>query len=100
MVVQYETSMEKVSRYKQGYHKTIRVAISPLLADTILPSILREYTKNYPTVEMSIQVLESNQISAVIKNGQVDLGLSCLPGSYEDQLETDFVQFVSNYHFS
>lgn len=81
MVVQYEASMEKVSRYQQGYHKTIRVAISPLLADTILPSILREYTKNYPNVEMSIQVLESNQISAVIENGHVDIGLSCIPGS-------------------
>lgn len=82
MVVQYETSIEKVSRYQQGYHKTIRVAISPLLADTILPSILREYTRKYPRVEMSIQVLESNLISTVIENGQLDIGLSCLPGSH------------------
>lgn len=81
MIVQYETSMEKVNRYQQGYHKTIRVAISLLLADTILPSILREYTRNYPNVEMSIQVLESNQISSVIENGQIDIGLSCMPGS-------------------
>ncbi|ASN05572.1 LysR family transcriptional regulator [Virgibacillus necropolis] len=81
MVLQYESSMEKVNRFQQGYHKTIRVAISPLLADTILPSILREYTKRYPNVEMSIQVLESNQISTVIDNGQVDIGLSCLPGT-------------------
>ncbi|WP_404452775.1 LysR family transcriptional regulator [Virgibacillus necropolis] len=81
LVAQYEKSIKKVIRYQQGYHKTIRIAISPLLADTILPSILREYTRNYPSVEMSIQVLESNQISTVIEKGEVDIGLSCLKGS-------------------
>ncbi|ASK63403.1 LysR family transcriptional regulator [Virgibacillus phasianinus] len=81
MVSHYEKSMDKVNRFQQGYHETIRVAIAPLLADTILPSIFRAYTKDFPHVEMSIQVLESNQISTVIENGQVDIGLSCLPGS-------------------
>lgn len=81
IIAQYEMSMEKVSHFQQGYHKTIRVAISPLLADTILPSILHAYTRNFPNVKMSIHVLESNQISTMIENSQVDIGLSCLPGS-------------------
>ncbi|WP_430785675.1 LysR family transcriptional regulator [Virgibacillus flavescens] len=81
LVQQYEQSLEKLNRFKQGYHKIIRIAISPLLADTLFPSILREYTKKFPNVEMVIEVLESDQISSRIENGDVDIGISCLPGS-------------------
>lgn len=76
----YEDSLVKLNRFKQGFDKTVRIAISPLLADTILPSILREFTNRYPTVELAIQVLESNQISNMIEKGKVDIGISCLPG--------------------
>lgn len=81
LVVHYEGTIEKLNRFKQGFHKTIRIAISPLLADTILPSILREFTRKFPSIEMSIKVLESNKISSLIQKGEVDIGLSCLPGS-------------------
>ncbi|MFD1040031.1 LysR family transcriptional regulator [Virgibacillus byunsanensis] len=78
---QYDNSMASINRYKHGFHKTIRVAISPLLAETILPSILSKYTKYFPNVELSIQVLESKDISEVIESGEVDIGLSCMSGS-------------------
>ncbi|SFA74985.1 LysR family transcriptional regulator, repressor for citA [Lentibacillus halodurans] len=78
---QYEKSLSQINRYRQGYDKTIRIAISPLLADTILPSVLRAYTKQHPNVEISIQVLESRQISDDVESGNVDIGLSCLRGN-------------------
>ena len=81
MISRYNESMETIKRYKQGYHQTIRIALSPMFADTILPSILREYTKRFPRVELSIQVIESVDISRLIENGEVDIGLSCIPGS-------------------
>ncbi|WP_106497472.1 LysR family transcriptional regulator [Lentibacillus sp. Marseille-P4043] len=80
IIAQYNKSINTINRFQQGYYKTIRVAISALLADTILPSILRQYTERYPHVELSIQVLESEQISNVVFSGEVDIGLSCLPG--------------------
>src|SRR5699024_8413785 len=80
MLAQYEKSLEHINRFRQGYDQSISVAISPLLADTILPSVLRAYTKQFPNVELSIQVLESYEIAPVVANGRVDIGLSCLPG--------------------
>ncbi len=80
IIGQFDRSMKTVNRFQQGFHKSIRIAISALLADTILPSILRKYTEQYPEVELSIQVLESEQISHLVKHGNVDIGLSCLPG--------------------
>ncbi len=80
IVAQSERSLSQISKFQQGFNKTMRIAISPLLADTILPSILRAYTKQYPHVELSIQVLESKEIDTVVEEGSVDVGLSCLPG--------------------
>lgn len=80
IVAQSERSLSQISKFQQGFNKTMRIAISPLLADTILPSILRAYTKQYPHVELSIQVLESKEIASVVEEGSVDVGLSCLPG--------------------
>ncbi|WP_342728800.1 LysR family transcriptional regulator [Virgibacillus subterraneus] len=80
IVAQSERSLSQISKFQQGFNKTIRIAISPLLADTILPSTLREYKKQYPHVELSIKVLESKEIAAVVEDGSVDVGLSCLPG--------------------
>ncbi|MEC5422534.1 LysR family transcriptional regulator [Virgibacillus sp. C22-A2] len=80
MMLQFDKSIEAVTRFKQGFSKTVRIAISPMLADTILPSILREFIKKFPTIELSIRVLESNEISEVIEKGEVDIGLSCMEG--------------------
>lgn len=80
IVSQYEDSLTIVNRYKQGYHKTLRIAISPMFADTILPSILRQYIKQHPNVEVAIKVIESKEISTAIEQGEVDIGLSCMPG--------------------
>lgn len=81
IIAQYEKSIHKINQFKQGFHKHILIAISPLLADTILPTVLQRYMSIHPNVEFTIQVMESNEISQHIENGAVDIGLSCLPGS-------------------
>ncbi|WP_042145515.1 LysR family transcriptional regulator [Paucisalibacillus sp. EB02] len=78
---QYENSLHRVNQFKQGFNKLLRIAISPMLADTILPTVLHNYMIANPNVEFTIQVMESKEISEQIENGMVDFGLSCLPGS-------------------
>lgn len=80
IIAQYDKSIATINRYKQGYNQTIRIAISPMFTDTILPGILREYTTHFPHVELSIRVLESVEIAELIERGEVDIGLSCMPG--------------------
>ncbi|WP_047985250.1 LysR family transcriptional regulator [Ornithinibacillus californiensis] len=81
IISQYDKSVHRMNQFKQGFHKLIRVAISPLLADTILPSVLHRYMTSNPTVELTIQVMESTEISHCIEMGHADIGLSCLPGT-------------------
>ncbi|SHF54804.1 substrate-binding domain-containing protein [Ornithinibacillus halophilus] len=73
--------MNRLNRFKQGYHKTLRLAISPILSDTILPAIINKYIEENPRVELTIHVMESTEISSKIESGEVDIGLSCIPGS-------------------
>ena len=78
---QYETSIHRMNQFQQGFNKLVRIAISPMLADTILPTVLHNYMVSHPNVELTIQVMESKEITEQIENGIVDIGLSCLPGS-------------------
>ncbi|MUK90702.1 LysR family transcriptional regulator [Ornithinibacillus sp. L9] len=80
IISQYNNSLEVVNRFKQGFHKTIRLAISPLLAETVLPTVIHKYIQANPHVELSITVKESIDIPHLLQSGEIDLGLSCMPG--------------------
>ena len=79
LVELYENSLSELQTFKQGYQHRLTIAISPLIADTILPSVLKKFLKAYPEVEINIRVTESTYIEELLLNNEVDLGISCLP---------------------
>lgn len=74
----YEDGMTDLDRFRQGYSQTLTLAMSPLIAESIMPYVLKRYMSLHPEIEISVQVLDSKQIADVVKNGEVDLGLSRL----------------------
>ncbi|NPC92010.1 LysR family transcriptional regulator [Bacillus sp. WMMC1349] len=74
----YESSMAELHRIRQGYAQTLNLAVSPLIADTILPFVLKKYTSLHPDSEIKVKIAESSQIAPHISNGTADVGLSCL----------------------
>lgn len=92
---QLEQSVESVHSFAQGYRKKWVLAISPLMAETVLPYLLKSFTKHHPDLELVIRVEESEKIEALVEAGEVDAGISAMqPKSrllhsetvYEDQL--------------
>ncbi|MBM6616536.1 LysR family transcriptional regulator [Bacillus suaedaesalsae] len=79
----YEEGLEDLSAYTQGYSTKFTIAISPLIADTILPFVLKTYLNQHPEVEISVKIIESVDIEAAVLKEEVDIGLSCLPGNHE-----------------
>ena len=77
----YQSGLEDLNSFSQGYSTKLTLAISPLIADTILPYVLKSYTKQHPEVEISIKIIESNDIEQAVLREEVDLGLSCLNSS-------------------
>jgi len=72
-------TVQSVQALAQGFTRKWTLAISPLLAETILPSLLRQFLKAHPTMEVQIRVEESSLIEGLVKSGEVDFGLSAMP---------------------
>jgi LysR family transcriptional regulator, repressor for citA len=74
----YQGGLEDIQSFSQGYSTKFSIAISPLIADTILPYVLKSYTNKHPEVEISVKIIESEDIEQAVLKEEVDIGLSCL----------------------
>ncbi|NRD77916.1 LysR family transcriptional regulator [Bacillus sp. BRMEA1] len=78
----YQSGLEDLNSFSQGYSSKLSIAISPLIAETVLPFVLKSYTMQYPEVEISVQIIESIYIEQAVLKEEVDIGLSCLSSSH------------------
>ncbi len=84
LVERMEQSVNRIHTYAQGFRKIWTIAISPLMAETILPYILRTFMESHPDVEISIRVEESVNIEQLVENGDVHLGISALDAKFKN----------------
>lgn len=91
----FELSVDRLHAFTEGYTQKWTIAISPLMAETILPYILRSFMDKHPNLEVSIRVEESSSIEDLVWNGEVHIGISSLEATrksiqsielYEDPL--------------
>lgn len=75
---QLEQSVESVHAFAQGYRRKWVLAISPLMAETVLPYLLKAFTRHHPDLELVIRVEDSEKIEALVEAGEVAAGLSAL----------------------
>lgn len=80
----YKSGLEDLQSFSQGYNAKLTIAISPLIADTILPYVLKKYMKEYPMIEIDVRVIESVHVEEAIMKEEVDIGLSCLPSKFNN----------------
>lgn len=81
---QLDASVEELHSFAQGYRKKWILAISPLMAETILPYVLKSFIADHPEVELVIRVEESEDIEALVESEQVSAGISALPPTGRD----------------
>ncbi|MDQ0272833.1 LysR family transcriptional regulator [Cytobacillus purgationiresistens] len=95
----YQKGKEDLQSFSQGYTASLSLAISPLIADTVLPFVLKRYMTEHPNVEVSVKVLESTEIEKAVLNEEIDLGLSSLsttdPDLQCEVLFTDEVKLIA-----
>lgn len=53
-----------------------------------LPSVLRQYTKTFPDVELDIQFMDSEEACRAVENGELELAVVTLPLRPLDMLQT------------
>ncbi|WP_349291348.1 LysR family transcriptional regulator [Planococcus beigongshangi] len=75
---QLEKSVESVHAFAQGYRRKWVLAISPLMAETVLPYLLKAFTSHHPDLELVIRVEDSEKIEALVEKGEVAAGISAM----------------------
>jgi len=73
-----DDSVNRMHAFAQGYRRMWTIAISPLMAETILPYFLRAFIEKHADVELTIRVEESEMIERLVDSGEVQLGISAL----------------------
>lgn len=76
---QLDESVQGLHAFAQGYRKKWTLAISPLMAETVLPYVLKSFTRDHPDIELDIRIEESEHIEELVESGEVSAALSALP---------------------
>jgi LysR family transcriptional repressor of citA len=76
ILTSYDEGTHELSAWYQGYKRTLTIAVSPILAASVLPYIISQFMKRHPDVEVIVQVKESKDIGEMIEKGEAGLGLS------------------------
>ncbi|WP_455662614.1 LysR family transcriptional regulator [Pradoshia sp.] len=96
-----EKGMEDMQSFHQRYMAKLTIAISPLIADTILPYVLKKYMIKHPQMEVAVRVTDSVDIEQEVYKDQVDIGLSCLMPLHSElvceELYTDQVALIARH---
>lgn len=84
LIEDWQKGMEDLLAWRQGYHECLQLAVSPIIARTSLPNLIHRFTKKYSEVDVSIRIVESEDIGPMVQSGKADIGLSRLiPGEFQ-----------------
>jgi len=78
-----ETELGEMSKTIQG---SLRIGASSIPGQYILPFVLGEFKRNYPDVDLGVEIGDTGQITRLVLENKVDLGLVGNPAK-ERQLE-------------
>ncbi|MGM9987571.1 MAG: LysR family transcriptional regulator [Bacillaceae bacterium] len=95
----HQKGLAEIKALSQGYTTTLALAISPLLADTILPHVLKQFITTYPHIQLSVSVLASVEMEQLIVNEEIDIALTCIntinSELISDILYTDNIKLIT-----
>ncbi|MDW0116924.1 LysR family transcriptional regulator [Sporosarcina thermotolerans] len=84
LIQKLDDSVDRMHAFAQGYRRNWTIAISPLMAETILPYFLRTFMERHEEVELTIRVEESELIERLVDSGEVNLGISALDATLKN----------------
>ena len=53
-----------------------------------LPSVLRQYTEQYPDIKLDLRFMDSEQACRLVEKGELELGIVTLPAQQSDTIKT------------
>lgn len=73
-----DEALKSTTSYANGFTSHLTIGVAPQIANSTLPAIIERFQQQRPTIQLSIELLKSNEIGEAVYAGQVDIGLSKL----------------------
>ena len=66
---------------------TLRLGVIPTLAPFLLPRFIKKFGKNYPSLDLEVSEITTDQLVRALREDRLDLGLLVTPLEIEDIIE-------------
>jgi DNA-binding transcriptional LysR family regulator len=76
---QVNVAVAAVQKAGKGESGQLIVGFNNAASYSVLPDVLKQFYDRYPDAEIVLKELTTSQQLANLKNGQIDIGLQCLP---------------------
>jgi LysR family transcriptional repressor of citA len=76
VIERYQAAVTTLANRMEGRSQDLIIAASPLVARTILPTVIRKYTQTNPEVDVVVEVVDSERVGEMVAGGKANVGLS------------------------
>jgi LysR family transcriptional regulator, hydrogen peroxide-inducible genes activator len=84
---EYKQVFEIISEYKDAINGTLKLGIIPTVSPYLLPLFLKSFEEKYPTLNIEIEELTTQNIEEKLRNGSLDMGILATPLHQSDLVE-------------
>jgi len=88
VIASYDQAVHDMTAWWQGFDTRLQVVASPLVATSVLPGLLKRFTRDHPRVEMMILTEASGTIGSLVADDAAQVGLARAPSVHPDTTST------------
>lgn len=99
LVEMLDETLRSTQAFLDGYTSHLIIGVAPQIANSTLPMIIEHFQANKPHIQISLELLNSNEIGEAVYRGVVDIGLSKIIPTRDLQIEMiadEAIQLVSS----
>lgn len=78
MMATIDEGLQTTVSLLNGYTSKLTIGVAPQIANSTLPIIIDTFQQQKPSIQITIELLQSNEIGEAVYAGKVDIGLSKL----------------------
>ena len=91
ILLEVEDSRRAIQNLSNQVGGTLRFATSHHIGLHRLPPVLRQYTKNYPNVDLDIQFMDSEEACRAVEHGKLEMAIVTLPLAPSESLDLQHI---------
>jgi len=87
VVATIDEALHSTQSLKSGFTSHLTIGVAPQIANSTLPAIIDHFQQQKPSIQLSIELLKSNEIGEAVYAGAVDIGISKLTSTRAIHME-------------